>query len=103
MKEPDITKFTICPVDHVNYGFIYKSTKWLVPESMYFYMKLVICSNYMKFLRMLLPNYKKINVEDIITEAQKLSKLQTGKLQGHRELFMCVYVKGRVNKRHIEP
>ena len=38
---------------------------------MYFHLKLMIYSEYMKFLRMLLLNYKKINVECNTTEAKK--------------------------------
>ena len=39
--------------------------------------QIVIYLEYIKFLRMLLPNYRKINIKCIITEDQKLVKPQT--------------------------
>lgn len=43
-----------------------------------------------------------INIECIITEVQEILKPQTDKSQGHKQLSMCVYVEGNVNKKNNE-
>ena len=59
--------------------------------SMYFHIKLVIYLEYTKFLRMLLPNYKKINVECVIEAAK--SQLNHKNIDNF--LCACVYMWGK--------
>ena len=46
-------QINLLQIDHVNYGFTYKLTKYLVHMSMYFHLKMVIYLEYMNLLRML--------------------------------------------------
>ena len=63
--------------------------------SMYFQLKLVMNPEYMKILKMVLPNYRKINVECITKEAQNI---ETADRKSVDTFFMsmCVYVGGLI-------
>ena len=64
----------------------------VVHMSMYFHLKLVIYLEYIKLLRMLLPNYRKINIKCIITEDQTIEA--TNRQVNHKS--MCIYVGGLI-------